>query len=142
LFDEGGRVEPFSGFRDETQFDQIANSFAERAATEVIRYRKLFPNVHKVCAYYLQHPPNRLWPCFHAAIACALAGQADHAHRLFKQVTDAQDDGRDWIKSTQTDASRLSPVAKDIRHFRSRGESRTIRLPRRAATLSGGPGRS
>lgn len=117
-FDEGGRVEPFSRFRDESQFELLAHSLAEQAAKEVIRYRKLFPNVHQVCVHYLQHWPDGFWPSFHAAVACALTGQADQARRLFKQVTDSKDEGRDWVMSAQADASQLSLIANDIEHFR------------------------
>jgi hypothetical protein len=52
-FDEGGRVAPFSEFRGEARFEILADSLAERAACEVSRYRKLFPNVREVCAYLL-----------------------------------------------------------------------------------------
>jgi len=51
-------------------------------------------------------------------VACALAGQADHARRFFKQVTDSEDDGRDWVVSAQAEARQLSLIAGDIGHFR------------------------
>jgi len=117
-FDEGGRVEPFSRFRDESQCELVANSLAEQAANEIIRYRKLFPNVHQVCAHYLQRWPDGFWPSFHAAVACALAGEADQARRLFKQVTDSKEDSRDWVISAQADATQLSLIANDIEHIR------------------------
>lgn len=108
-------MEPFSRFHDQTQFEILANSLAERTAHEVVRYRELFPNVHEVCAHYRRHRGHTFWQSFHAAVACALAGQADHARRFLKQVTDSEDDGRDWVVSAQAEARQLSVIAGGYR---------------------------
>jgi hypothetical protein len=117
-FDEGHRVEGFAEFRDEAQFAAVAKSLAERAALEVLRYRELFASVHKVCAYYVQHQPNGLWPTFHAAVACALDGRSRGARQLFQQITDAKEDDATWTTSARAEARKLCAIAGDVPHFR------------------------
>jgi hypothetical protein len=85
-FDVGGRVEPFGRFCDESQFEGLANALAERAANEVVRYRRQFLSVRDVSAYYLSTPPDGVWSTFHAAVACALTARAEEATRLFRQL--------------------------------------------------------
>ena len=117
-FDEGHRVEQFSKFHNEQQFESLAASLAQQAATEVLRYRKLFPTVHEVCAYYSRHHPDGFWPTFNAAMSCALAGKPDKAHRLFGRVIDFQSDDRDWVISAQAEARRFCAIAENTERFR------------------------
>jgi hypothetical protein len=118
-FDEGYRVERFLEFRNEMQFEAQAKSLAERAALEVARYRKLFPNVHEVCVHYLRQKPTGFWPNFHAAVACALAGEGDEARRHFKQVADWDAGNREWFIKEQAEARFLSAIVDDVARFRA-----------------------
>jgi hypothetical protein len=117
-FDEGYRVENFSQFQTEEQFQAVAKSQAERAAKEVLRYRTLFPSVHDVCAYYSRHRPEGFWPTFHAAVSFALAGKSDKARRLFKGIINSRNDDRDRVLRAQAEAGRLHAIAENTGHFR------------------------
>lgn len=117
-FDEGHRVEQFSKFHDERQFESVAAALAQRAATVVLKYRKLFPAVQDVCAYYSRHRPDGFWPTFHAAMSCALAAKPDHARRLFGRIIDSHSDDRDWVISAQAEARRLCAIAEHTERFR------------------------
>ena len=117
-FDEGHRVEKFSQFHNEEEFQAVARSLAERAATEVLRYRKLFLNVHDVSGYYLSRHPEGFWPTFNAAMACALAGRPDDARRLFKRIIESGPDDRPWVLSAQAEAGRLRLIAEQTEQFR------------------------
>jgi hypothetical protein len=117
-FDEGSRVRPFCGFRDEQQFGPVAEQMAQSAADEIKRYRSLFPKVSSVCTYYQQHRPSGFWPTFNAAIACALAGQPEEAQRFFRSVIAEQDDNREWVLTAQNDAKKLSALVPQTEHFR------------------------
>jgi hypothetical protein len=115
-FDEGSRVEDFTGFKNETQFATVSDQLAQRAAAEVSHYRKLFSNVNAVANYYHCNRPSGFWPSFNAGIACALSGAVDEAHRFFSSVIHAEDD-RDWALAAKEDAIELDAVAADTLRF-------------------------
>jgi hypothetical protein len=123
-FDEGGRIEHFSKFQDEAQFEIVAHDLAERAATEVVRLRRLFPSVRAVNVHYLAHEPRGFWPMFNAAIASALSGQGDRAAQLLTRLATTDDDQRDWVDSARYDANCLIGVATDPVQFRQLMSSR------------------
>jgi hypothetical protein len=117
-FDVGYRVEAYSEFHGEKQFQLAAEHLAERAAQEINRYRSSFPSVNAVCSYYLRHRPGDFWPSFDAAIACALAGRVDDARRFFDEVAEPDGDDRGWVVAAQRDARELSAWAEDPKQFR------------------------
>jgi hypothetical protein len=122
-FDEGSRVEGFTGFENEAQFASVSDQLAQRAAGEVSRYRKMFSNVKAIAEYYRGNRPSGFWPSFNAAIACALSGSVDEAHR-FLSATIYADDDRDWALAAKADARELDAVAADTLRFRSLVEER------------------
>jgi hypothetical protein len=117
-FDEGSRVESFSQFEEEAQFQLEAERLATKAADEVSRYRELFPDIKAVADFYIRKPPVIFWPSFHAAVACAAAGQVKEAERFFKNVTDF-DDKRDWVVAAQAEAVALMSIASRPDEFRA-----------------------
>jgi hypothetical protein len=108
-FDEGYRVESFVDFRGEEQFERAAAQFADRAAQEVNRYRKLFPNIAKVCEYFLGQELANGWPCYHAAIACALANKLDVARAFFKRFAEPKDNN-EFVANAQDDSKLLASL--------------------------------
>ncbi len=118
-FDEGYRVEAFIEFQNESQFETVATSLAEKALQEIHRYRQLFPNIHELRKYFLQNRPSGLWPNFHAGVASALDSEPEHARRFFKLVADSgNDDGVEWVAEAKKDAHELSIIAGDTTQFR------------------------
>jgi len=108
-FDEGYRVESFVGFRAEEQFDQAAAKLSHRAAKEVYRYRELFSNIANVCDYYVAREVANGWPCYHAAIACALANKLDVARALFKRFAEPKDNN-EFVANAQDDSRFLASL--------------------------------
>jgi hypothetical protein len=119
-FDQGSRIESFSGFQDQDQFELEASRLAKRAAEEVQRYRLLFPNVHSVCEFYLGQPvmPPGHWQHFHAGVACAMAGKLSDAVRFFDHFLAADGNRPEWLIAAQTDAKRLKALTADTIEFR------------------------
>jgi hypothetical protein len=117
-FDEGNRVEGLTEFQNEEQFQTVSQHLAERAAAEVLRYRKLFPSVQGVYDYYKQRPRGGFWPSFDEAVAFALAGKPDEARLLFESMMYPDDDDRDWVLDAQAEARRLHALAPNTAQFR------------------------
>jgi hypothetical protein len=115
-FDEGYRVESFSGFDDESRFEMEALRLAQRAAEQVQHYRRLFPNVHAVCEYYLKFPPENPegWQNFHAGLACAMADKPKEARRFFDLFLDSHGDRPEWLVRAQADAEQLMTLTEDL----------------------------
>jgi hypothetical protein len=113
-FDEGHRVESFVEFRNENQFESAAIQLAKRAAKEVARYRALFPNIAKACEHYLQQDLAPGWPCYHAAIACALANKVDVARSLLERFADPKDNN-DFVTAARDEARGLVPLVGTVR---------------------------
>jgi len=126
-FDEGNRVEGFHEFTGEAEFEGIARTLAERAASEVARYRKLFPSVEAVAAYYLRNKPVGFWTNFHAAVVCGLSGRPKEGRRFMNEVTEQRGDNLDWVLEAQADAAQLSRVMDDPTIFRKVVADRVLR---------------
>jgi hypothetical protein len=135
-FDEGYRVEPFSGFAGEVQFDAEARRLAERAAEEVRRYRSLFPNISRVCEFYLERPPlnGGHWWNFHSAIACGLAGRPVDAVRFFDCFLHGQVNGPEWLIAARADTEKLKTQVAETIEFR-RAISARVRRTREMQRL-------
>ena len=119
-FDEGYRIERHTKFREPAQFAKEATRLATRAAEEVQRYQKLFPNVESVCEFYLRK--NSLnpgdWQAFHAGVASAMSGKAAEADRFFDRFLAERDNRPDWLVAAQADAERLKALAGNTFEFR------------------------
>jgi len=126
-FDEGHRVESFSEFRTEDQFQLAAENLVQKAALEVDRYRRLFSSVTAVSNYILFHRPVGFWPSFHAAVACAVAGQPDDAGIFFGNMTEPKGNDPGWMLAAHTDAAQLRAIAADTERFREVTADRILR---------------
>jgi hypothetical protein len=78
----GGRVHELVRFESEGQFEPEARRLAIRAADEVARLRSLFPDIGSAASYLAAHVEDDS-EAFDAAVASALAGDADRARSLF-----------------------------------------------------------
>jgi hypothetical protein len=117
-FDEGGRIEGFSQFQTDAQFEVVARAMAERAASEVLQYRCLFPIVNSVSTHYLRRGPTGFSQIFNSAVACGLSGQGDEAARRFRRLSAMDDDRREWAIAARSDARHLVEAASDVKQFR------------------------
>jgi len=126
-FDEGNRVEEFHPFTGEAEFEAIARSLANRAASEVSRYRELFPSVEAVAGYYLRNKPVGFWTNFHAAVACGLSGRPKEGRSFMNEVTEQRGDNRDWVLAAHADAERLNLILDDTGIFRNVVAERVLR---------------
>jgi hypothetical protein len=117
-FDEGHRVEDFATFKDPKQFAEAAARMAERAATELQRYRGLFGSVGDVADFLVRKRDKGFWQTFDAAIACALAGLGREADGFFAEVAKEDEDRRDWVIEARQSARRLRTLAQDRTAFR------------------------
>ncbi|HEY2786174.1 MAG TPA: hypothetical protein VGJ05_14500 [Fimbriiglobus sp.] len=132
-FDVGYRVESFVDFRGEEQFEQAASQLANCAAQEVTRYRDLFPNIGKVCEYYLGQEVANGWPCYDAAIACALANKFDDSHAFFKRFAEPSDNNA-FVANAQDDSRFLASLVgthqfREVIADRVRQTRDTLKLP-------------
>jgi hypothetical protein len=129
-FDQGHRVEQFSGFQDDSQFESVATGLAQRAAEEVQRYRQLFTSVSTVGDFYLGQPAANPgdWQNSHAAVACAIAGNATQSIQFFDRFLDSTWDERpEWRIAAEADAVKLKALAVDTSAFRQRIAKRVLR---------------
>lgn len=107
-FDEGNRVAGFTRFKDEEQFRAVAETLAQRAASEVARYRALFPSVRKLSEFYLEKTPVPGWPSFNAAVAHGLSGKIHASQRSFDCWGPPRAGEPDWTRDARVDSERLS----------------------------------
>jgi hypothetical protein len=75
IFNFGDRVESHREFKDEASFGADSETLAQRAATEVLRYRTMFPDITAVAKVLEGDERDSEWNHYHAAIASALAGR-------------------------------------------------------------------
>jgi len=117
-FDVGYRVNDFFAFENEKQFGPVADRLAVVALEKVGEYRKLFRSVREVSNYYFENAPNGFWPCFDAAIAHSLAGQAEASTRVLATCLDGTDSDPMWLKEARSDARSLVASVGDVQRMR------------------------
>jgi hypothetical protein len=119
-FDEGNRVEKHAEFQAESQFEAEATRLADRAAEEILRYRRLFDRVEAVGKFYLAQAAAApgSWKDYHAGVACALSGKTKDAVRFFDRFLSKKNDRPQWLVEAQEDAERLKALAGDRAKFR------------------------
>jgi len=117
-FDEGSRVSGFHRFESAEQFGSVAEELAQNAASEVMRYRKLFPNIRSVSGYYSRKTLPTGWASFNAAVAHGLAGRIEEAARLFNHWGNVGENAPEWLKAAQLDGNQLSAIVGDQVQFR------------------------
>lgn len=128
-FNEGHRVEPFSAFQDQDQFQAEAVRLATRAAEQVQHYRRLFPNIQRVCEFYLRQrtQPGGYWRNYDAGVACAIAGRPGDAIGFFDLFLEQRVDHPEWLVVEQEDAARLKALALNTQQFRAQAADRIRR---------------
>src|SRR5262249_40202190 len=97
-YDVGGRVNSFVRFDNSEQFGVVTEELAYKAAEEIKRYRKMFPDVRGVCDYYLQQESENIWSNLNAGIASALANKQSKASQFFQKVIESNDEAQ-WAKA-------------------------------------------
>lgn len=104
-FDLGYRVE---GFRDLRGVDasQTCDELAQRAADEVRAFRMRIPDV-EAAARELESAILPGWPNYHAAVAAALMGRIDQAHRRFEALEVENPTDVAWVQELRKRASFL-----------------------------------
>ena len=117
-FDVGHRVNGFFAFENEKQFGPVADRLAVGALEKVGEYRRLFRSIHNVSNYYFENAPKNFWPCFDAAIAHSLAGQAEASRRVLATCLDGTDDDPMWLKEARSDAQSLVASVGDVQRMR------------------------
>jgi hypothetical protein len=117
-FDHGGRVEPFTTFRDEDQFAAVAKKLAMRAAEEIRTLRKTFASLSDIARQITPAPNARAWPLYHAAVAAGLAGNIATSERLFKRLIE-EPVNTEWEKKLQADSAELAQTLPDAARFRA-----------------------
>jgi hypothetical protein len=85
-FDEGGRVENFKEYRDETTFLYSAFHLASRAAEEVKKYRNQFTNLKNAADYLTAKKNKNVWDLLDTSIACELAGYFQDSTKYFSEL--------------------------------------------------------
>ncbi len=119
----GHRVEDFCPYLNEDQFSTEADRLADSAASEVQRYRALFPSVSAVADYFLRvggGDPEHLAPAdrYHVGVALGLVGQSKEAGRYLDSYRWVDDD-RPWAVAERAQASRLRELLADGSSFQS-----------------------
>jgi hypothetical protein len=115
-FDEGGRVETFHEFEDESQFSDAAAWLAARAATEVLSLRRMFNSVEAAATHLAQKDEKGIWDHYHAAVSAALTGQTSFAQSRFAEVASARVHAP-WVADLQAKAASFSSRASSRESF-------------------------
>jgi hypothetical protein len=93
-YEYGGRIEPFSEFETNDQFEGEAERLARSAAQAADLLKSSFESI-EVAASTLAANESELpveakgsWPAYHAGVALGLAGKPNEAEALFHSVRD------------------------------------------------------
>jgi hypothetical protein len=112
-FDEGGRVDTFHEFKNESQFSEAAASLAARAADEVLSLRRTFDSVEASATFLAQKDKKGIWDHYHAAMSAAVTGMSSYAQSQFAEVASARVHAP-WVADLQAKAasfaSRIFPL--------------------------------
>jgi hypothetical protein len=114
-FDLGSRVMELQVAHED--WPAKARLLVETAAAEVIAYRGRLPHVGAAASAMTDAGIPAGWPVFHAAIANALAGNAEEADRLFQRFL-ASEDPRPWAVEARDRARGLRALLTDDSGFR------------------------
>ena len=118
-FDFGHRVEGHREFRDEASFVADAAELAQSAASEVLRYRAMFPGIAAVADVLQRRATGSEWDRYHAAIAAALASRARRADTDLAALTKGRGDAP-WQQELRTLAQELRTTLTQPDIFRAR----------------------
>jgi hypothetical protein len=118
-FDYGSRIEPFTPFESELQFESAAASIAKRAAEEVIRLRSLFATLNQTAEVLASQAQMGFWDYFNAGVACGLAGDPARSHRFLAEVVNTEEKW-DWAQSAASIARSYLSELQDLPTFKDR----------------------
>src|SRR5688572_20488309 len=118
-FDLGARVESHKEFRDEGSFAADAEQLAQRAATEVLRYRAEFPDIAAVADVLQRHANVSKWKRYHAAMAAALADRPSVAVAGLSSLADEPAE-YSWQQELRAVAGELRATLRSPEAFQSR----------------------
>ena len=122
-FDVGSRVEGFSQFHSDSQFQVEAERLAARAASQVTEYRSQFGSLEQVADHLSTHcQPTNPWHLYHAGIACGLAGRLAEGDGFFEQLLQHTPEF-DWHRTLQAKAKDFRAVITDTAAFRKAMEA-------------------
>jgi hypothetical protein len=85
-YDLGNRVEEFTPFQTESQFEQESHRIVDHAVTEVMRYRRLCQSIHAIAKVLAKKSNLGGWHLYHAGIACGLAGRMHDAQGFLRKL--------------------------------------------------------
>ena len=115
-YNVGGRVDGFGhGFEfysSEKQFRDVADSLAQTAAGEVLRFRHLFADPAACADYYDQLDEPAPADYLNAGIASGLSGRSSEARAWLRRVL-AIDDDRPFVVAEKSRARQLATVVDD-----------------------------
>lgn len=105
-FDEGGRVEMFSEFKNADQFALDADLLASRAKDEVLALSNRFQSPSAVASHLARASDENLWQSFHAAMAAMATGDVPSAQRRFDSLIHAKEHAP-WVLDLKTKVTRI-----------------------------------
>jgi Domain of unknown function (DUF4304) len=105
-FDEGYRVESFVQFKSETQFSSAAESYAERAAQEVLGLRERYPTIEVSARLLRDKPKKSPWDQFHTVMACLACSAHEEAASAFNALM-AVPDSAPWVPQLKERANQI-----------------------------------
>jgi len=112
-FDEGGRVDTFHEFKNESQFSDAAARLAARAAAEVLSLRRMFGSVEAAATHLAQKDKKGIWDHYHAAMSSAVTGMSSYARSQFAEVASARVHAP-WVAELQAKAASFSSRASSL----------------------------
>lgn len=123
-FDDGYRIEPFHEFKDEVQFERIAEIVAERAKDEVLKLRERFLTIERTSALLQQKSEvsRDIWAKFHAGVSLGLMGSVVDAKSCFELALEADGRDIDWVVQLKSRCIELHKLIDDSTGFKSRVE--------------------
>lgn len=114
----GHRVPGYGGlYESPEQWEPIAYAAANKAASEVAKYRQLVPDVGAAADVCAEHDGDRFlgWPNWNAAVSAGLAGKIDESERRFAAVCASNDDRDWWLRAKE----RAGVLGRLVRHDHS-----------------------
>jgi hypothetical protein len=131
-FDYGGRVEAFTGYVSERQFEPEAIRLAQAARHEATGIGQTFHSIEAVAAVLiavesgLPEQARGSWSAYHAGMAAGLSGSTADAAALFKSVQDER---------VRPAVARVEKLLADPAEFKAEAE-KLITAHRQALGLS------
>lgn len=118
-FDYGNRIEPFTPFISEIQFDAEAHRYAQRAAKAILDHRKKFSSIKKTAKILINEKYLTCWGLYNAAVIAGLNGSMKKAESLLTSLR-LEEAHLDWQLELKKTAIELLTLVSDVNRFRNR----------------------